>query len=130
MSEDRDAKLRERTQELVRAINAGECDGERILAALRQTEEEAREEGKLACEGNAYPHWCRDGHDRIGFSGDNEMCPACLARAEGERAGREAERERAARIADVYSVHAIIDACPDYWVARQIASAIRYRGSE
>ena len=24
-----------------------------------------------------YPHMCRDGHDEIGFSGDEERCPMC-----------------------------------------------------
>ena len=27
-----------------------------------------------------YPHWCRDGHEPLGFGGDNERCPACKLR--------------------------------------------------
>lgn len=31
---------------------------------------------------NTYPHMCRDGHDEVGFRGDDERCPACRARDE------------------------------------------------
>lgn len=31
----------------------------------------------LGANMKVYPHMCRDGHDEIGFSGDDERCPIC-----------------------------------------------------
>ena len=35
---------------------------------------------------NEYPHFCRDDHDEVGFSGDAEVCPVCRMRNERENA--------------------------------------------
>ena len=32
-----------------------------------------------------FPHMCQDGHDKIGFSGSDEMCPVCKALAAIEK---------------------------------------------
>ena len=33
-------------------------------------------DGKLVIE-TIYPHMCRDGHRRVGFRGDGDVCPVC-----------------------------------------------------
>lgn len=41
-----------------------------------------RAEGRASLR-NSYPHMCRDGHEEIGWRGEGELCPVCVARDEG-----------------------------------------------
>lgn len=41
-----------------------------------------------------YPHFCRDGHDEVGFNTDKELCPVCEALNEVEFLKRENERAK------------------------------------
>jgi hypothetical protein len=45
-----------------------------LTALLREVIEDAK--GTLF---QFYPHMCRDGHDEVGWRGDEELCPACRA---------------------------------------------------
>jgi DNA repair exonuclease SbcCD ATPase subunit len=75
------------------------CHAEGFLAALSTNEASLKEKDaeiarlKEELSERAYPHMCRMDHDQIGFSGDNEMCPVCLAKA-----GYEAEADRSDKL--------------------------------
>lgn len=30
---------------------------------------------------HSYPHMCRDDHEEVGWRGDGEMCPVCIAKS-------------------------------------------------
>lgn len=75
----------------VKAYDRLEAARAALAAALREAAAGERE--KLAdawrsIHEHGFPHWCRDGHERIGFESDDEVCPVC------KREARVAELER------------------------------------
>jgi len=86
MSYDRDPFTFRNTDPELRAIRAKVEELTQELAALplvradrdRQWQRAEQAEAKLAAVvGQVWPHMCRDGHEPLGFAGDDEMCPAC-----------------------------------------------------
>ena len=66
----------ERIEEAVEAMRLAGCN------AVARAEEEHKKELAQANE-RAFPHWCKDGHEKIGFSNgpaeEVEWCPVCVA---------------------------------------------------
>lgn len=64
------------TERLVGDACADWLDLTRELAELR-VQNERQAESLKHLDPKAYPHMCRDDHEQIGFSGDDELCPVC-----------------------------------------------------